>query len=79
MRSRISAAEKRFPERDCMGKVNVASPTNCTLNPTSDAWRVVVSQHCSVRIPVTRISSTPWLRSQSSRVTPSLVRPYNAE
>src|SRR5438552_3563188 len=79
VRSRISAVEKRRPARDCMGKVNVASPTNCTLKPASEACRVVVSQHCSVRMPVTRISSTPWLRSQLSSVTPEVVFPYRAE
>ena len=36
-----------------MSKVSVASPTKSTSQPSSLAWRVVVSQHCSVRMPAT--------------------------
>ena len=59
MRSRISFAEKARPLAWVMGKVRVASDTNQTSNPRSEACRVVVSQHCSVRMPLTRSRPMP--------------------
>ena len=44
------------PDGLCMAKVRVASVGKITLKPASLAWREVVSQHCSVRMPLTMTS-----------------------
>src|ERR1700743_3387997 len=77
----VNISHGRYPSTSAVETTRAHRPssTNCTLKPASEACRVVVSQHCSVRMPVTTTSSTSWLRSQLSSVTPEVVLPYRAE
>ncbi len=65
------ARGQRAPSSFFMSKVRVASVTESTSKPSSDAWRVVVSQHCSVRMPATMSRPMPRWRSQIERPVPA--------
>lgn len=50
-----------------MSKVRVAALTKSTAQPKSDAWRAVVSQHSSVRMPLMITRRIPWATSHTGR------------
>src|SRR5580692_2172219 len=60
--ARISSAPRPAGASQCsMGDVAVASVTNVTPKPKSEATLAVVSQHCSVLMPQMTSSLIPWL------------------
>src|SRR6202034_2370647 len=60
--ARISPAPRPGCASQCsIGDVAVASVTNVTPKPKSEATLAVVSQHCSVLMPQMTTSLTPWL------------------
>ena len=71
VRALISSALHSRPRASVIGNVSVASETKSTAKPRSEAWRVVVSQHCSVRMPETIARRTPCEISQTSSPLPT--------